>query len=408
MMKLISSHFRLDHFLRRCSGALVFLCASGFGAMPASAEPFVPSDDAQVLERLPNPGDDARRELRRLGAELSDNPENLGLALRLARRYVGMGRSEADPRYYGYAQAALAPWWDDDPPPVEVLVLRAVLAQARHDFDAALADLERVLAVQPRHAQAWLTRAFVLQVQGRPDAAAESCTRLPVGISPLITATCLGRAEGLSGRAAAGSDRLERALTRSPDADPQLELWARVNLAEIARWRGDAAAAERQFRRARALELRDAYLLGAYADLLLDQGRPEEVRTLLAEENRIDALLLRRALAETALGGPDAARDLAALNARFAASRRRGDARHRREEARFTLHLLQRPAEALGLALENWETQREPADARLVLEAARAAGAPDEASAVLDWLEATGFEDPGIRALARRLREGEV
>ena len=47
-------------------------------------------------------------------------------------------------------------------PPVPVLILRAMLEQRRHDFDAALAHLERVLARQPRHPQALLTKATIL------------------------------------------------------------------------------------------------------------------------------------------------------------------------------------------------------------------------------------------------------
>ncbi|MDH3473304.1 MAG: hypothetical protein OEM59_06400 [Rhodospirillales bacterium] len=397
-----------DHFIRGCGMTVLILAGSILNPTAASAAPFVPSDNGEVLERLPTPSDAGQRELRRLRAELSKKPNNLDLALRLARRYITIGRTEADPRYYGYAEAALNPWWNLQVPPVEVLVLRAVLAQARHAFDAALADLGLVLDVDPRHAQAWLTRAFVLQVQGRPNEAGESCGRLPSGISPLIAATCRGRVESLSGRAAEGYARLEQALERSPDADKGLRLWALTNLAEIAGWRGDGVAAERHFRNALSLGLSDAYLLGAYADLLLDGDRPAEVRELLAGSIRVDALLLRLTLAETALGDPEAAGHVAALEARFAASRRRGDARHRREEARFTLQLLQRPAEALGLALENWQTQREPADARLVLEAARAAGAPDKAGPVLEWLEETGLEDTRIDALVQRLWEGEV
>ena len=117
--------------------AAVAICA-GFAGGDAAAEPYVPADDDLVLERLPAPSAQALRELRDLRLALDTDPEDLGLALRLARRYMDLGRSEADPRYYGYAEAALKPWWDLAMPPVEVLVLRAGLHQSRHDFDAAL------------------------------------------------------------------------------------------------------------------------------------------------------------------------------------------------------------------------------------------------------------------------------
>jgi hypothetical protein len=86
-------------------------------------------------------------------------------------------------------------------------------------------------------------------------------------------------------------------------------------------------------------------------------------------------------------------------------SRLRGDVSHRREEARFTLHLLSKPQEALPLATANWAVQREPADTRLLLEAALAAGAPSAATPVLDWLATTRLEDDRVQGLAARLAE---
>ncbi len=89
-----------------------------------------------------------------------------------------MGRVTGDPRYAGYAQAALTPWWDLKQPPEEILVLRATLRQRVHQFDAALADLAAVLGANPRNAQARLTRATVLQVLGAYGAAREECLAL--------------------------------------------------------------------------------------------------------------------------------------------------------------------------------------------------------------------------------------
>ena len=181
-------------------------------------------------------------------------------------------------------------------------------------------------------------------------------------------------------------------------------MWALTAAAEIAARRGDDEAAERHFSKALALDRRNAYLLNAYADFLLDQGRAKEVRDLLAEEARADGSLLRLALAERVLGRDEEIEHVATLGDRYAASRRRGDRLHLRDEARFTLWLLNRPAEALRLAKANWQIQREPWDARLVLEAALAAGTPREAMPVLEWLKKTGLEDVRIRRLADRLR----
>src|SRR5881392_3562796 len=80
-------------------------------AAGACAAPYVPKDDTTVLERLPvRPGDPVARELR-------PNPRKRETAVRLAERYFALATSEGDPRYVGYAQAALKPWWDLPAPP---------------------------------------------------------------------------------------------------------------------------------------------------------------------------------------------------------------------------------------------------------------------------------------------------
>lgn len=372
------------------------------------AEPFVPTDSNQVLEKLPLAATDSQlRELQGLRRQLADRPDDLKLALQVARRNLEIGRAEADPRYYGYAQAALAPWWNqDDLPPPEVLLLRAVLRQNRHDFDGALADLQQVLAVRPRDAQAWLTQAVIQQVQGEPAAALRSCLALRRLTGSLLFNACWSGAASRGGQAEAAYRGLSQALAGSPAANPMERQWALTVLAEIAEQRGDASAAETHFSDALALGRRDVYLLGAYADFLLDQNRPAEVRDLLRDEQRADNLLLRLALAERRLDDSAWQRHAEVLEARFTAARQRGDGTHVATEARLRLELRQQPREALELAQRNWvQGQREPQDARLLLEAALATGQPEAAREVLDWLTRVRLEDERLAELSRRLRE---
>src|SRR5206468_4041189 len=105
-----------------------------------------------------------------------------------------------------------------------------------------------------------------------------------------------------------------------------------------------------------ALDGRDPYLQGAYADFLLDRGRASEVVAMLKDSARNDSLLLRLALAEARLPYLQDAYHAhrADLAARFDAARRRGDSLHRREEARYMLEVAKEPNYALRLAKENW------------------------------------------------------
>ena len=54
------------------------------------------------------------------------------------------------------------------------------------------------------------------------------------------------------------------------------------------------------------------------------------------------------------------------------------------------------------MAAANYRVQREPRDARVLLEAAIAAKDAAAAQPVRDWLQASGFEDATLRQLGAR------
>ena len=151
--------------------------------------------------------------------------------------------------------------------------------------------------------------------------------------------------------------------------------------------------AERHFKSALAADSADQYLLAAYADFLLDRGRAREAAALVKAHTRADGLLLRYALALKAQGSAEASRANEELRARFDASRMRGDRVHLREEAQFELHLDADPRRALELAKDNWAVQKEPADARILLESALAAKDDATVRALQEWLAQSHLED---------------
>ncbi|MBN8514981.1 tetratricopeptide repeat protein [Accumulibacter sp.] len=367
-----------------------------------AAVPYVPTADEQVLERLPLVASDpGARELRALRAELARQPERLDLAVALARRYTELGRVKGDPRFAGYAQAALAKWWEQAEPPAEVLLVRATLRQRTHDFDAALTDLAILLRRDPRDGQARLTRATILQVQGAFDAAANECAALRRLAPEVIWAACTYGLASVTGRLRESHDALAALLARQPEAKPEVRAWVLSILAEMTARAGLNDAAEEHFREALAIDPSDHYLLTAYADWLLDQQRPAQVVKLLARQQRTDALLLRHALALKALNSPDLAPAVEQLRARFAASRLRGDRVHLREEARFTRELLGDNQTALALARDNWAVQKEVPDLRLLLETARASNDVATVESVRQWLARSRTEDVVINRLLR-------
>jgi len=385
---------------------LLLLLALSFPALAAQAAPYLPSSGSQVIETLPGRADPVQQDIERLRKQVRSSPADVTLATALARRYIEIGRAETDPRYFGYAQAALAPWWKAKAPPHEVRLLRATLMQSTHQFQKAMDDLDAITSADPGNAQAWLTRATVQTVRGDFDGATASCARLSSIASQLVSFTCLGNVAGVSGRLAASEQLLQQTLTRNGDAPREEQAWALTLLAEMATRRGDTTSAEARYRRALAISPRDSYLLGAYADFLLDQKRPREAADLLRDHQRIDALLLRYALALQAQAARKADYDAALkeLDARFGAAMQRGDSVHQREQARYTLFLKRDTKAALVLAQQNWQVQKEPADTRLVLEAALAAGSREAAEPVMRWIEKHRLEDVAIAALVQRLK----
>jgi tetratricopeptide (TPR) repeat protein len=386
---------------RMMRSSLVLLVAAIATAGGAWAKPFTPTDDAVVLERLPEKTDPSLKELRRMRAALAANPADLENAARVARRSIEAVRATGDPRFLGQAQAALSPWWMAVDPPAQALLLRATLKQSQHHFPGALADLDRLLARRPADGQALLTRATIFTVQGRYAEAQRDCAKLLRAASGLVTTACLAGASSLNGNAADAYRGLSDALARPGEATG-VRVWALTLAAEIAARRGEVAAADGHFREALALDADDAYLQGAYADFLLDQGRARDVVPLLAARTKNDALLLRLALAEQAL--PERRSDFIAhrqeLVDRFAAAMQRSDTLHRREEARFRLEIENDGTAALALAKENWTVQREPADLRILAAAARASGDSAARKTVADWMATTRIEDVGVASLA--------
>jgi tetratricopeptide (TPR) repeat protein len=382
--------------------ALVLVTAMAWGI--ACAAPYIPEDGGKVLEVLPGRNDPLQQAFARMRARLKQDPQNVDLAGRLAQMYESASRTDGDPRYLGYAQAALKPWWDAPQPPGAVLLQKAIILQSTHRFDESLAALESVLAADPRNGQAWLTRGTVLAVVGRHAEARSACYSLRGLAYDIVLRACLGNVGALDSHAQASYADLSAALAQYPNASPDIRVWVTTLLAEMAARLGRPAEAEAHFRDAMAIDKPDGYLLGAYADFLLDHKRHAEAAALVKAHTRNDALLLRYALALKMQQAPETHANIEALRQRFAAAAMRGDSVHQREQARYELHLLGQPRQALRTALSNWKVQKEPADLRILLETATAAGDSQAMALAIDWIDRTQFEDQTLAAMVSAAR----
>jgi Tfp pilus assembly protein PilF len=335
-------------------------------------------------------------------------PQDLAAALRLADAYIDFGREVGDAHYAGYAEAVIAPWVNSPEPPADALLRQATILQYRHEFAPARALLRRTLGLDPGNAQAWLTLATLDMVQGDYAAAGRDCVNVSTGAGVEWGLACSASLRSYRGQARQSLALLDQIATGGERRDARVpagyRVWTLGLGAEAAERLGDWSLAEDHYRKALALKPEDNFLLVAYADFLLDRGRPREVLTLLGAHAQSDTAFLRLALAKAALHDPDAPRYAWIMAARFEALRLRGSDFFGREQARFALELQRDPAAALELARQNWTQQREPWDTRLLLAAALAAGQPQAAAEALAFVATNRLEDPAIGALAQELR----
>jgi tetratricopeptide (TPR) repeat protein len=355
----------------------------------ASAAPFVPGSDTTVLAELSAGTRYADVSARRLARARVD------VAIPLAQFYIQQSRLTGDLRFLGYAEAVLAPWVKTDPPLPDVLVLQATLQQSRHEFTASLATLDRAAAVRPNDPQALLIRTTVLRVLGRYSEAGQACERFSRLVEERLGALCTQSMRGLTGELESAYGALKQVSSQGWLNSEKSWLWS--ELGEMAVRLGRDDEAEQWFQRDLNLVPADFYVRAALADLWLRRRRPGEALTLLKGQESFEPLLLRIAIAQKQLNDPELQESCARLRAAFAAETQRGEAVHRREQARFLLEVEGQAQASLAAALENWAVQREPDDVLVLIDASKAAGNPAAAEPALRFVRAQAQDDVRVR-----------
>jgi len=379
----------------------LIVVALGCAAAAAPAAPIHPTRDDEVIEVLPAAAGGTRGDQRRQRGQLAKTPRDVELALSVARRDLARARELGDPRFAGSAMAAIDGWRDDPQTPDEVMLMRATLQQYLHEFDAAAATLQRLLArsADSSPPQAWLTLATVRRVQGRYADSDAACRHVVSAGAGLHGRACLAENAALRGQFEPARVALN-GLLETPRLAGTTRAWLLTTLAELEQRAGRPDAADAAFRAA-LLADPDDYARLSYADLLIERQRASQALALLKDQPRSDAVLLRLAIAGAQAKAPGAAADIAEVRERIAAANERPDAKrlHGREQAMFALWIDGAAERALELARGNVAMQREPLDLLVFAQAARRsawAGARDEVRGVVD---AVGLRDERLREL---------
>lgn len=249
--------------------------------------------------------------IRSAQARLERLPGDWSTWAQLGSAYVQQARITADPTYYPKAQAALdrsfALRGDDN---WQAMVGRGALANARHDFTAALDWGRRAERINPYNGSVHGVLADALvQLGDYPGAHAAVQAMLDVapGVSSFARASYDRELHG-------DVDGAERALQQAlgQAADPADIAFCRFYLGELAVNRGDPAGAVVQYQTALAVDpaYQEAHggLGKAYAALgRLDESIVEYDRAVRARP--LPGLLVEYGDVLTAAGHPDRARE---------------------------------------------------------------------------------------------------
>jgi len=282
-------------------------------------------------------------------------------------------------------------------------ILAADEAQSRHEFAEARAQLDRLLAADPRDIEARLMSANLFLLAGDFGRAQGDC-RLVMAAGALHAGTvCL--ASTLTGPGSVDrARRMVAALGTGKEAGAELERWRLLTEVDLALRAGDLAAGFALHERAFRLDPGHEEARTRLAGMLLERGDAARALALAQAPDPSPARLVVRLRAARALADSDAVSSLRELLVLLEADRGEGVPPHLREEAQLALYVEGDAAAALRLARLNFETQKDTPDLRMYAAAAIAAADASAVGEVRAWMRETGFEDRVVAAALQRGR----
>jgi hypothetical protein len=366
----------------------------------AASDRFVPDDPGFVVADVSRAQPDAQ--LRELVSNWRAAPGEEAPAVALAAAFIERARGLREPRYFGRAEALLAPLAMRSDAGAQTRRLYAETLQYRHDFGRAAGLLDGLLRENARDQDARLRRASLRLTRGDFQGARADCAQLaglggahgPAGFA------CLAEALAGSGELARGRSLLDAMAATGGDAASRAYLLAtRGELLERDGWTSEAIVA---YRASLELAPQDDSIRAALSDALAAGGEFAEARALLNVDRPSLALLVRdAALAQ----GEEREALLRRAEQWLRLESARGDAQHDREAAMLEI-ARGAPAAALAAARRNFENQRELADVRVLARAAVLADDERAQALLRQWLDESGYRDAVTESILGLRRRG--
>mgnify|MGYP000375850608 CR=1 FL=1 len=381
--------------------SLMALCVS----IGTAALPYTPTSLDQILVRLP----DSIVALRlatpiKLSEDLIEAGEKKRVSTQLteqlkkAQEFINLAQQDNEPSWYGYAHAALAPWWDNSINLPKLALLKAIILQQRHEFPEALLELDKVLLLQPRNVQARLIRAQVNMILAQYGLAIKDCQQILWLENPVMGINCLAQVQGLTGKGQQAMKRLNASLNSKFELSETQLLELHISLATIAHRYDDSALALFHYQKAYAIRPNNNYLLEQYSDFLIENRQAGLLLDLFVNNKSSLDLKIKRVQFLKQSGVTVPSNLMLELTEYFSDAKIRKNLFPHKEYAKWLLLTSHEYERALNSALENWAMQKAPGDALLVLQAAVLSQQLQRAQPVILWLKNTGLYDYRIEA----------
>ncbi len=396
--------------LRSLGTVLLILALLDSGEAGAdSARGYVPQSDDEVVAVLPEAVVAlANQSRRRFAVDNASTPDGTVSADERALLWqkilavYNLAVGEGSPRAYGKALALVESWPGSDPLPVAVRLVKADILQHNHRFDAALEELQEILAVDPGNPRALQMQPQVSLVAGHLDLVADHCRQLARVGYAILALNCQAQLDGLTGNAHRALQQVEAALAagRLPRA---LSFELHVTAADIARRLNASPVAIGHYRDALRLNPDSRYVAISYAARLIERGQAADAARFLQTrrdlDNSLELEILRvRALLDS--GQPQQVRPaLAVLERKIQALAQRGADQPHKLIALYALELADDPQLAHDAALANWMVQKDPSDTLLLARSAAASGHHGSLARLAGWRTRTGLQDYRLDAI---------
>jgi len=360
-----------------------------------SAKVYRPDDHTQVLIEIEHSV--RLQELKVLRQQLKQQANNQALLSNIIAQYIKLGREHADERYFSYAESLLKPYLQQAHLAASIKVQWADILQRQHQFTEAMVILNQVLQSEPSQTQARLMRSVIYQIKGEYKLAMADCKALLGRVDLLLSTTCIAQIDGLQGNLERSIPLLQQTIERYTNNDSETLQWSRTVLAEMFLRAGKISQASDQLDEV-LTHANDYYALALKADILLQQARYDEVMALLHHHRKVSKLLLRYVIASNR-SGKNQSIDSDTLSAVIERARLFSTGAHKRLLARYDLDVKNNPQLAIITARDNWQRQREPEDALLLVRCLTAANDRTGLQSFRKTFQQQGLRDKRIEAI---------